>query len=284
MGTGIFRDAAYLRNRDERDETRPITLDKRRGNLEYRDVYIPVGPDSPLGKGSLVFARIYQPHAGPDVPVILYAYGNLASVADIHESLCSGVRQLGTLVAFDLPHYGETRTDEPASEATVRAAVDEVYQYVRRHYPKNEIICWGHSVGSLVASYVAASRPREIAGLVLESALTNGASWSIPSLPKVIGEIASSVVGYDNLANLREYVHKNPHGRIVIIHARDDEIVMPWHAVVLKKEVESASPLLLLMDDGGHNLPFADTAEIIAEWIARGMFDGKMQARGHPKG
>jgi predicted esterase len=284
MGSGIFRDAAYVRNRDVRDESRPITIEKRRGNIEYRDVYIPVAHDSPLGQGSLVFARIYQPHAGPDVPIILYAYGNEDSIADIHEIICSGVRQLGTFVIPDYPHYGETRSTEPASEETVRAAVEEVYQYIRHHFPNNEIICWGRSVGSLVASYLAANKPVEIAGIVLESAITNGALWTVPSLPKIVGEIASAIVGYDNLANLRQYAMKNPNGRILIIHAVDDPFVRPWHAIVLKREVAFASPLLMLKDDGGHNMPFPETAKFIGEWIARGMFNGKMEARGHPKG
>src|SRR5881628_2869011 len=132
-------------------------------------------------------------------PALLWFYGNGENVATIWP-IVRDFQPPGTaLLVVDYPGYGGS--GGRATEAGLYAAADAAYAELARRpeVDASRIFVYGRSLGSAVASHVAAGNV--VAGLVLESPFTNAldiAREHYALFPRFIVRLR-----LDNLANLR---------------------------------------------------------------------------------
>jgi pimeloyl-ACP methyl ester carboxylesterase len=76
----------------------------------------------------------------------------------------------GDVLLFDYPGYGETAGE--ASPARFQQMSDEIVPLVREKAAGRKIVLWGHSLGGLVCSELAARMP-EVDGVIIETSARN---------------------------------------------------------------------------------------------------------------
>src|SRR2546425_4139113 len=107
----------------------------------------------------------------PPWPALLWFYGNGENIASIGSIVRDFQPPGAALLVVDYPGYGGS--GGRATEASLYEAADSAYAAVARRpeVDRARIYAYGRSLGSAVASHVAAAH--EVAGLVLESPFTN---------------------------------------------------------------------------------------------------------------
>jgi fermentation-respiration switch protein FrsA (DUF1100 family) len=115
--------------------------------------------------------RIHVWHVPPrgDRPVILFFHGNggsLASEADrFHQLISDGIGLIG------VEYRGYGGSEGSPSEQGLIADAEAAYAFAVSHYPVQQIVVWGGSLGSGVAVALAAEKP--IGRLILEAPYTS---------------------------------------------------------------------------------------------------------------
>ena len=115
--------------------------------------------------------RIHIWHAPPrgDRPVILFFHGNggsLASEVDrFHQLISDGIGLIG------VEYRGYGGNEGSPSEQGLIADAEAAYAFAVSHYPVQQIVVWGGSLGSGVAVALAAEKP--IGRLILEAPYTS---------------------------------------------------------------------------------------------------------------
>src|SRR5436309_1499092 len=140
-----------------------------------------------------------SPGSRPPWPALLWFYGNGENIASIGAIVRDFQPPGAALLVVDYPGYGGS--GGRATEATMNEAADLAYAAVARRpdVDRARIYAYGRSLGSAVASHVAAGNV--VAGLVLESPFTNAldiAREHYALFPRFIVRLR-----LDNLANLR---------------------------------------------------------------------------------
>jgi pimeloyl-ACP methyl ester carboxylesterase len=119
--------------------------------------------------------------------------------------------------------------------------------------PVEELVAYGRSVGSIFARELADRFPK-IAGLVLESGIADVLERLLLRLrPEALGvtgeDLAEAVQRrLDHRAKLASY-----RGPLLVMHARDDAVVDPSHAVRNHDWASSQRKQLTWFERGGHN-------------------------------
>ena len=113
---------------------------------------------------------------GQASPSLLWFYGNGENIAGIWPVVRDFQPPGAALLVLDYPGYGAS--DGRATEAGVYETADAGYAYLRARAEVDaaRIFVYGRSLGTAVASYVAARHA--VAGLILESPFTNAADMS----------------------------------------------------------------------------------------------------------
>lgn len=115
--------------------------------------------------------RIHVWHVPPrgDRPVILFFHGNggsLASEVDrFHRLISDGIGLIG------VEYRGYAGNEGSPSEQGLIADAEAAYAFAVSHYPVQQIVVWGGSLGSGVAVALAAEKP--IGRLILEAPYTS---------------------------------------------------------------------------------------------------------------
>jgi uncharacterized protein len=115
--------------------------------------------------------RIHVWHVPPrgDRPVILFFHGNggsLASEVDrFHQLISDGIGLIG------VEYRGYGGNEGSPSEQGLIADAEAAYAFAVSHYPVQQIVVWGGSLGSGVAVALAAEKP--IGRLILEAPYTS---------------------------------------------------------------------------------------------------------------
>lgn len=102
--------------------------------------------------------------------VILYFHSNYGSIWEKDfESIVRNIDTLGySMVAIDYCGYGKSTGN--ASIQSLYSSADITYKYVQDRYPKNRVIIWGFSLGSIPTCFLAAQGKGD--KIILESGLT----------------------------------------------------------------------------------------------------------------
>ena len=179
-----------------------------------------------------------QPASG-----LLWFYGNGETVAAIWP-VVRAFQPPGTAVlVLDYPGYGGS--GGRATEAALYAAAEAAYAALaaRPGVDPQRIYAYGRSLGSAVATHVAAHRP--VAGLILESPFTSAAAMAkhhYGFLPRFLVRLS-----LDNLTNV-----KNVHCPILLFHGDADRLVPT--AMGMAVAAAASGPVdVVLIHGSGHN-------------------------------
>jgi uncharacterized protein len=191
--------------------------------------YLPPRPPTP-----------HLPHASP---ALLWFYGNGETIGTIWPVLRDFRLPGVAILAVDYPGYGAS--SGRASEASLYAAAEVAYEDLvsRPEVDRTRVFLYGRSLGSAVATHLAARRP--VAGLVLDSPFTSARDMSRRHYALVPPFLLR--LHLDNLATI---------GRIrcpvVIFHGTADRLV----PVEMGEQVAAAAPgpsELVLIPGADHN-------------------------------
>jgi pimeloyl-ACP methyl ester carboxylesterase len=174
-----------------------------------------------------------QPRPSHPAAGLLWFYGNGETIQAIGPVLRT-FRPPGTaLLVLDYPGYGGS--GGRASEAGIYEAADLAMATLRARaeVDPDRIFAYGRSLGSAVATYVAATYP--VRGLVLESPFTSARDMSRRHYAPFPGFLVR--LRLDNLATIRR-----THCPVLVFHGTADRLVPPG----MGQAVAAAAP------GGGH--------------------------------
>lgn len=152
---------------------------------------------------------------------------------------------------WDYRGYG--RSEGTPSAAALRNDALAVYDSLvaRSAVDPERVIVWGHSMGSFLATHVAAERP--VGAAVLENPATNVEDWTSHLFPWYLRlflgvEVDSALKEDDNLMRVRQLDVP-----LLVIGGEDDPVTDPEMARRLHAEAASDQRQLVLVEEGGHN-------------------------------
>lgn len=179
---------------------------------------------------------------------LLICHGNAGNLSEFDRPVhYAGLRGLGlNLLAFDYRGYGES--GGAASEQGLYRDAEAAYDYLRHSLgvPADQIVVFGHSLGSAVAIDLV-SRTR-VAGLIVEGALTSAVHRGQELYPYIpVRWLARSrFSSIDKVSHIT--VPK------LFLHAARDEVIPLAHG---RRLFEAAPPPKTFLElDGGHGDAF----------------------------
>ncbi|HEY9073403.1 MAG TPA: alpha/beta hydrolase [Desulfobaccales bacterium] len=157
----------------------------------------------------------WVPRSG--APVLLWFHGNAGNISHRLENLklLHDLAQVQVFI-FDYREYGRSQ-GKISREGTFKDAA-AAYRYVAedRKVPAGDLVLFGRSLGTALATDLAARLPCR--ALILESAFTNSSDMAKLLAPFMFDWRPS--IPYDNLGKIAKL--KAP---LLIIHGSDDEII-----------------------------------------------------------
>jgi alpha-beta hydrolase superfamily lysophospholipase len=174
--------------------------------------------------------------------VVLYFHGNTGNVMR-YEKYVNNFTKHGYVVLMpDYPGFG--KTTGKLTEAAMDLEAKEVYKLAHSKFSADSIIVYGKSLGSGVASLIAAKQ--QCKRLILETPY-----YSIPSLFSSYAPIyptgRMSHFKFPVGENLKEL--KAP---VTIFHGTSDRVVFYRNSVLLKKVLKPGDEYITI-ESGGHN-------------------------------
>ena len=186
------------------------------------------------GKHIIVARYLKNPAANY---TILYSHGNASDLGRLQHVQENFYRHGYSIIMYDYSGYGLSEGE--ASEQQVYNDVKAVYSYLveQENLSPAQIISYGHSLGTAVATDLAFKNP--VAALVLESPFTTAfrVKTVYPLLP------------FDKFSSIDKINRVNT--PVFITHSRDDAIVPFWHGEELFDKAKTPKDFLWL-DHAGH--------------------------------
>ncbi|MDP4611285.1 MAG: alpha/beta hydrolase [Opitutales bacterium] len=182
-------------------------------------------------------STLYLPVEGSQ-HLLLYSHGNGEDLGDILAHLEIFQSRGLSVLAYDYPGYG-TSTGR-ASEASVFAAADAVYQYATQKlgYAPEQITLYGRSLGSGPSCWLAERYP--VRSLILDGAFS--------STFRVITHIR--ILPWDRFNNLSRW--SSISCPVLILHGTEDMTVPLAHAKQNAQAVRG-EVTTVWVEDAGHN-------------------------------
>lgn len=157
---------------------------------------------------------------------------------------------------WDYRGYG--RSGGSPSAAAVRDDALTVYDSLvsRPDVRPEQLIAWGHSMGSFMATHVA--RERTVGGVVLENPATNVDDWSSHLIPWYVRlflgvDVDPALKNDDNLKRVRSMTEP-----LLVVGGEEDPVTAPEMARRLYQEAASEYRELILVEGGAHNGLYED--------------------------
>ncbi len=175
--------------------------------------------------------------------VILYFHGNAGNLSRWGEVVQDLVRLNYDLVVMDYRTYGKSKGK--LSEKTLLEDAQAFYEYLTKTYPEEDIILYGRSLGTAMASYVASQN--KVSLLILETpfySMLDVAQERFPILP------VETLIKYP-FRNY-EFLRKTT-SRIIILHGTRDKVVPISSSLKLMKSLEGKAVDFIEIEGGSHN-------------------------------
>jgi hypothetical protein len=183
-------------------------------------------------------ALVAEPPAGG--PVILYFHGNGGNASLRIEGLAPvAAAGFGVVIAG---YRGYGGNPGAPSEAGLWADAEAHLAWVRARYPRAPLILWGESLGTALATRLAAGHA-DVAALVLESPFTSVAELAErmhPWLP--VRRLLRHP--FESLAHVPRVT-----APVLVVHAEGDPVVPVSHG---RRMAEAAGARLVLLPGGAH--------------------------------
>jgi len=182
---------------------------------------------------------------------VLFFGGNGFYLVQSHGYLRALTQPSVNALLWDYRGYG--RSDGSPSAEAIRNDALTVYDSLvaRPGVTPEEVLVWGHSLGSFLATYVASER--DVGGMVLENPATNVEDWSSHLFPWYIRlflgvEVDPALKKDDNLKRVRALDVP-----LLVVGGTEDPVTDPEMARRLYAEAGSEERQLVLVEGGEHN-------------------------------
>jgi alpha-beta hydrolase superfamily lysophospholipase len=192
--------------------------------------------------------HLTQPDAGATV---LFFGGNGFYLVQSRSYLRALTRPSVNAFLWDYRGYG--RSDGEPSVAAFRQDALTIYDHLveERGVPPDQLLVWGHSLGSFLATHVAAER--SVAGLVLENPATNVDDWVDNLIPWYVRlflgvDVDPALQEESNLERLRTLSVP-----LLVVAGAADNVTDPAMARRLYEEAGTDQKDLVVVEDGEHN-------------------------------
>lgn len=178
---------------------------------------------------------------------LLYFHGNMKNIERYAYVAPLFTKQGYDLWMLDYPGFGKSTGER--SEQTLYADARRVYDLAAKEFPPADIIIYGRSIGTGIASELSSERPCRM--LILETPYYN-----IDALAKSYFPIYPVTPMTSYSFPINQYLKKNT-APAYIIHGTEDEVIPYSQSTRLKKE----NPALhLITIPGGHHNDLFDHA------------------------
>ncbi|MGH8280191.1 MAG: alpha/beta hydrolase [Gammaproteobacteria bacterium] len=205
----------------------------------------------------------------PNAPVVLYFGGDDFRIGEYGIDVARDFAW-ADLSVFMVDYRGYGESQGRPSLAALRSDALAAYDYLstRPDMRGRSIIVHGHSMGSLIAPYVATERP--VAALVLESTATDALDWvhsQIPWYAKlfVSVHIAPAIAEQNNVARLRKYSES-----LLLMTGAMDQTTPAWMAQKLYQDARTPADkkVFYLVRDSNHDdVMYSPEAEREYHWF-----------------
>lgn len=174
--------------------------------------------------------------------VVLYFHGNTGNVIRYEKYVNNFTKHGYEVLMPDYPRFG--KTTGKLTEAAMNLEAKEVYKLAHSKFSADSIIVYGKSLGTGVASLIAAKQPCK--RLILETPY-----YSIPSLFSSYAPIYPT----DRMSHFKfpvgEYL-KEVKAPVTIFHGTADKVIFYRNSSRLKKVLKPGDEFITI-EDGGHN-------------------------------
>lgn len=219
---------------------------------------LPEATEVPLTAADGVHITAWYAAPQGDKPIIVYFHGNGGSlrygVPRFRQLIGAGIG----LVALEYRGYGGN--EGSPSESGLIADGEAAYAYAAAHYPANQIVLWGQSLGSGVAVAVAAEKP--VARVILEAPFTSTAAvaslryWYVPV----------SLLMKDQFHSDRRI--KKVTAPLLILHGVKDRVVPYAMGERLFELANEPKHIVSFLDAGHDNLDANGALNAVARFLA----------------
>ena len=188
--------------------------------------------------------------ASPGQRTFVHFHGNGEVVADYLPDYAEAIGALG-LGVFLAEYRGYGGSTGHPQLGRMLDDVERVFEALDQ--PAEQLVVYGRSVGALFAVELAWRHP-DVAGLVLESGVSDIVQrLALRMRPEELGVDAETFAGalnarLDHRRKLADY-----RGPLLVMHARDDDLVTPDHAEANLRWAVNARTSQVWFDRGGHN-------------------------------
>jgi hypothetical protein len=182
---------------------------------------------------------------------VLFFGGNGFYLVQSRGYLRALTRPSTNALLWDYRGYG--RSDGSPGVEELRHDALAVYDALRARHgvSPDRLVVWGHSLGSFLATHVAAER--EVAGVVLENPATNVDDWVGHLIPWYVRlflgvDVDPALRGESNIERVRDL-----EGPVLVVAGAEDNVTNPEMARRLHRAAGSADKQLVVVEDGSHN-------------------------------
>ncbi|PSQ69944.1 MAG: alpha/beta hydrolase [Bacteroidetes bacterium QH_2_64_26] len=189
---------------------------------------------------------------------VLFFGGNGFYLVQSRGYLRALTRPPANALLWDYRGYG--RSEGSPSAETLRHDALAVYDsLVRRPDVRpEEVIAWGHSLGSFMATHVA--QERTVGGVVLENPATNVDDWTSHLIPWYVRlflgvDVDPALKDDDNLERVQSMT-----APLLVVGGEEDPVTAPEMARRLYQQAASEERELILVEEGAHNGLYEDPA------------------------
>jgi len=205
-------------------------------NIPFKEVNIPLN-----AKDNLNLVQFFT-HDSMPKGVVLYFHGNRDNINRYAKYVQNFTKHGYEVWINDYPGYG--KTTGKLTEANLYMQAIEVYKLANSKFDKNNIIVYGKSLGSGIASYLASKKPCR--RLILETPY-----YSIPDLFGSYAPIyPTSAMAHFKLPT-GEYL-REIHIPVTIFHGNADWII-PYRCAAKLKQFLKPGDEFVTIDKGSHN-------------------------------
>lgn len=182
---------------------------------------------------------------------VLYFGGNGFLMETSHWIIRSIVEQRMNLLVFNYRGYGSNPGQPTISGLKADAMAAYNYLTKEREIAPEEIIIHGHSMGTMLGSYVADKQP--VGGLVLESPLTDVHYYTEQMVPSLLKPFIQFKIDSKLLADSNTERIARISAPLLIVVGKEDRITPPAMAQKLYKKAAAYYKTLKILEKGGHN-------------------------------
>ncbi|HET7117335.1 MAG TPA: alpha/beta fold hydrolase [Hanamia sp.] len=174
--------------------------------------------------------------------VVIYFHGNAGNLTDYAKYVPNFLKHGYEVWMPDYPGYGKTTGD--LTEENIYKQSKEVYKLAHSKFPADSIVVYGRSLGTGVASYIAARFPCH--RLILETPY-----YSMPDLLSTYAPIYPTGRMSHFKFPVGEYLEevKAP---VTIFHGTSDKVI-PYRCAAKLKKVLKPGDEFITIENGSHN-------------------------------